>query len=51
MAHAMRRKTAALRDFSPLHVRYGSKAAEMIGTVQRSMSALPQKRTNKQMSR
>jgi hypothetical protein len=35
--------TAALRDFSPVFVRFGSKAAQMIGTVRRPMSALPPK--------
>jgi len=39
----MHQETAALRDFSPLDVRLGSEAAEMIGTVQRPMSALPLK--------
>jgi hypothetical protein len=41
--HMMRRKTAALQDFSPVYARFGSKAAEMIGAMQRPMSALPPK--------
>src|SRR5262245_45271283 len=41
-----RQKTAALRDFSPLYVRFGSKAAEMIEPMRRPMSALLRKRTN-----
>jgi hypothetical protein len=36
----MRQEAAALRDFSPVYVRFGSEAAEMIGTVRRPMSAL-----------
>jgi hypothetical protein len=31
---------AALRDFDPTNVRFGSKAAEMIGTMRWPMSAL-----------
>src|SRR5262249_21008975 len=36
-------ETAAPRDFSPLNVRFGSIAAEIIGSAQRPMSALSQK--------
>jgi hypothetical protein len=37
---------AALRDCDRAYVRYGSKAAEMIASIRRAMSALPRKRTN-----
>jgi hypothetical protein len=40
-------EAAALRNFAPAHDRFGSKAAEMIGTTQRPMSASPRKPTNK----
>jgi hypothetical protein len=36
-------ETAALQDFNPAYDRFGSKAAEMIGAMQRPMSALPPK--------
>src|SRR4029453_10634472 len=53
MAHAMRRKTAALRYFSPLYVRYGSKvtdqsrqrlrpiSASLIGRLGQALSGYP----------
>jgi hypothetical protein len=34
-------ETAALRDFDPAYVRFGSIASAMIGTMQRLTSALP----------
>jgi len=36
----MWQEAAALRDFNPTFVRFGSGAAEMIGAPQRPMSAL-----------
>jgi hypothetical protein len=36
-------ETAAVQDLGPAYVRFGSKAAEMIGAMQRPMSALPPK--------
>src|SRR6516164_8742833 len=36
-------RPTALRDFDRFYVRFGSEAAEIIGTVQRPMSALPLK--------
>src|SRR6516162_6537401 len=41
----------ASQQNGPPNVRYGSEAAEMIGTIRHPMSALPQKRTNWQNSR
>jgi hypothetical protein len=40
-----------VRDFNPAYDRFGSKAAEMIGTMRRLMSASPRKRTNSRSSR
>src|SRR5262249_33414528 len=42
-APKVRDETAALRDFSPVFVRFGSFATEMMGAIQRHMSALPPK--------
>jgi hypothetical protein len=39
------RTIAALRDFDPAFVRFGSKAAETISASLRPMSASPRKRT------
>jgi hypothetical protein len=39
----VRQQTAAVRDFDPANVRFGSKAAKVIGTVRRLMSASPPK--------
>ena len=46
--HTIRQEAAALRDFNLADVHFGSKAAEMIGTVQRPMSALSPKADNAQ---
>jgi hypothetical protein len=43
--------TAAVRDFDPAYVRFGSITSDMIERAQRPMAALPQKRTNGQTSR
>jgi hypothetical protein len=43
LAHRSPQETAALRDFYPVYVRFGSKAAEMISAMRWSMSALPRK--------
>jgi len=37
--------SAAVRDFDPAYVSYGSEAAEMIVTLRRPTSALPRRRT------
>jgi hypothetical protein len=39
---------AALQDFNPAYDRFGSIVSDIIVRVQRPMSALPQKRTNRQ---
>src|SRR5262249_29730579 len=41
--------TAALRDFSPLHVRYGSSATDMVKAARSSTSASPRKRTSERL--
>jgi hypothetical protein len=51
IARQVRQEIAALRDFGLAHVRFGSEAGEMIGTIRHPVSALPQKRTNRQNSR
>src|SRR5262245_31199685 len=42
----MRQETAALRDFSPLHVRFGSIASVLIRPVVDPCPLYPQKRTS-----
>src|SRR5262249_34834774 len=42
--HTMRQKTAALRDFSPVFVRFGSIATQEVETRRSPMSAWPRKR-------
>ena len=41
----MRQEAAALRDFSPIYVRFGSFATESAGFTFRPMSASPRKQT------
>src|SRR5262249_42540576 len=43
----MRQETAALRDFDPADVRFGSSATGRYASGGRAMSALPQKRTSR----
>src|SRR5262249_4636028 len=47
----MHERTAALRDFSPLNVRFGSFASDRNASDPRDMSASPRKRTNSGQSR
>jgi hypothetical protein len=42
---------AALRDFSPVFVRFGSSTTDAVKAARSSMSALPRKRTSSRQSR
>jgi hypothetical protein len=45
------RRTAALRDFDPAHVRFGSVATEAVEATRACMSAVARKRTNSRSCR